>query len=71
VTRSGCSPTFAHQQTGKQSLQLDLGDLDAPLIGAFLAHLISASMAIGLGVEAGLLHGAGPRLEVTGIKPTR
>jgi integrase/recombinase XerD len=30
---------FAHQQTGKQPYQLDLGDLDAPLIGAFLTHL--------------------------------
>jgi integrase/recombinase XerD len=31
--------TFAREQTGKQPYQLDLGDLDAPLIGAFLAHL--------------------------------
>ena len=30
---------FAHEQTGKQPFQLDLGDLDAPLIGAFLTHL--------------------------------
>ena len=30
---------FAHQQTGKQPCQLDLDDLDAPLIGAFLDHL--------------------------------
>jgi integrase/recombinase XerD len=30
---------FAHEQTGKQPFQLDLDDLDAPLIGAFLAHL--------------------------------
>jgi len=30
---------FAHQQTGKQPFQLDLEDLDAPLIGAFLTHL--------------------------------
>ena len=30
---------FAHQQTGKQPYQLDLDDLDAPLIGAFLTHL--------------------------------
>lgn len=30
---------FAHQQTGKQPYQLDIDDLDAPLIGAFLAHL--------------------------------
>jgi integrase/recombinase XerD len=30
---------FAHQKTGKQPFQLDLDDLDAPLIGAFLTHL--------------------------------
>ncbi len=30
---------FAHERTGKQPFQLDLDDLDAPLIGAFLAHL--------------------------------
>jgi integrase/recombinase XerD len=30
---------FAHQQTGKQPCELDLSDLDAPLIGAFLNHL--------------------------------
>src|SRR5437762_277734 len=30
---------FAHQQTGKQPFELDIDDLDAPLIGAFLAHL--------------------------------
>ena len=30
---------FAHTQTGKQPFQLDLDDLDAPLIGAFLKHL--------------------------------
>lgn len=30
---------FAHEQTGKQPFQLDIEDLDAPLIGAFLAHL--------------------------------
>jgi site-specific recombinase XerD len=30
---------FAHQQTGKIPSQLDLADLDAPLIGAFLTHL--------------------------------
>jgi integrase/recombinase XerD len=30
---------FAHEQTGKQPFELDLDDLDAPLIGAFLAHL--------------------------------
>jgi site-specific recombinase XerD len=30
---------FAHEQTGKQPFQLDLDDLDAPLIGAFLSHL--------------------------------
>jgi hypothetical protein len=29
---------FAHGQTGKQPFELDIGDLDAPLIGAFLAH---------------------------------
>jgi integrase/recombinase XerD len=31
--------TYAHQHTGKQPFQLDFEDLDAPLIGAFLAHL--------------------------------
>jgi len=30
---------FAQQQTGKQPFELDLADLDAPLIGAFLKHL--------------------------------
>jgi integrase/recombinase XerD len=30
---------FAHDQTGKQPFELDLDDLDAPLIGAFLTHL--------------------------------
>jgi len=30
---------FAHQQTGKQPFQLDIDNLDAPLIGAFLTHL--------------------------------
>jgi integrase/recombinase XerD len=30
---------FAHEQTAKQPFQLDLDDLDAPLIGAFLTHL--------------------------------
>jgi site-specific recombinase XerD len=30
---------FAHKQTGKQPFQLDIDDLDAPLIGAFLNHL--------------------------------
>jgi integrase/recombinase XerD len=30
---------FAHKQTGKQPFELDLDDLDAPLIGAFLKHL--------------------------------
>jgi len=30
---------FAQQQTGKQPFELDLDDLDAPLIGAFLNHL--------------------------------
>ncbi len=33
---------FAHQQTGKQPYQLDLDDLDAQLIGAFLTHLEQA-----------------------------
>lgn len=31
--------TFAQQQTGKPPSRLDLADLDAPLIGAFLQHL--------------------------------
>jgi integrase/recombinase XerD len=30
---------FAHQKTGKQPCELDIDDLDAPLIGAFLTHL--------------------------------
>jgi integrase/recombinase XerD len=30
---------FAEQQTGKHPYELDLADLDAPLIGAFLNHL--------------------------------
>jgi site-specific recombinase XerD len=30
---------FVHQQTGKQPFQLDIDDLHAPLIGAFLNHL--------------------------------
>jgi integrase/recombinase XerD len=30
---------FAQKQTGKQPFQLDIEDLDAPLIGAFLTHL--------------------------------
>ncbi|MGZ6589997.1 MAG: tyrosine-type recombinase/integrase [Solirubrobacteraceae bacterium] len=30
---------FAHEQTGKQPFELDLDDLDAPLIGSFLTHL--------------------------------
>ena len=30
---------FAHEQTGKQPFALEIDDLDAPLIGAFLAHL--------------------------------
>jgi integrase/recombinase XerD len=31
--------SFAHEQTGKQPFELDIDDLDAPLIGAFLTHL--------------------------------
>jgi integrase/recombinase XerD len=30
---------FAREQTGKQPFELDIDDLDAPLIGAFLNHL--------------------------------
>ena len=30
---------FAQKQTGKRPFELDIDDLDAPLIGAFLAHL--------------------------------
>ena len=30
---------FAHERTGKQPFELDIDDLDAPLIGAFLTHL--------------------------------
>lgn len=33
--------TFASKQLGRQPCRLDLGDLDAPLIAAFLAHLES------------------------------
>jgi integrase/recombinase XerD len=32
---------YVHEQTGKQPFQLDFADLDAPMIGAFLAHLES------------------------------
>jgi site-specific recombinase XerD len=31
--------SWAHQRTGKLPAQLDVGDLDATLIGAFLHHL--------------------------------
>ena len=30
---------FARQETGMQPFELDIDDLDAPLIGAFLTHL--------------------------------
>jgi len=30
---------YAQEQTGKQPFELDINDLDAPLIGAFLKHL--------------------------------
>ena len=30
---------FAQEQTGKQPFELDIDDLDAPLVGAFLKHL--------------------------------
>ena len=30
---------FAQEQTGKQPCELDIDDLDAPLIAAFLTHL--------------------------------
>lgn len=30
---------FAHDQTGKEPFELDIDDLNAPLIGAFLTHL--------------------------------
>jgi site-specific recombinase XerD len=30
---------YAHQRTGKNPAELDVADLDAPLIGAFLTHL--------------------------------
>jgi integrase/recombinase XerD len=30
---------FAHDRTGKQPFELDIDDLDAPLVGAFLNHL--------------------------------
>jgi len=33
------SVIIAQQQTGRQPFQLDIDDLDAPLIGAFLTHL--------------------------------
>ena len=53
ITQRNCSPQtiaayrdtfrlllcFAHEQTAKQPFELDLSDLDAPLIGAFLNHL--------------------------------
>jgi integrase/recombinase XerD len=31
--------SFAHERTDKQPCELDIDDLDAPLIGAFLTHL--------------------------------
>jgi site-specific recombinase XerD len=31
--------SFAHERIGKQPCELDIDDLDAPLIGAFLTHL--------------------------------
>ena len=39
ATRSDCCRGFAAQRTGKQPFELDLDDLDAPLIGAFLKHV--------------------------------
>jgi site-specific recombinase XerD len=53
LTQRNCSPQtiaayrdtfrlllrFVHERTGKQPFELDLDDLDAPLIGAFLTHL--------------------------------
>ena len=53
ITQRNCSPRtiaayrdtfrlllrFAHAQTGKQPFELDIDDVDAPLIGAFLTHL--------------------------------
>ena len=33
---------YVHDQTGKQPAQLDLADLDAVTVGAFLAHLETA-----------------------------
>jgi len=53
ITQRNCSPQtiaayrdtftlllrFVHAQTGKQPFELDIDDLDAPLIGAFLTHL--------------------------------
>ena len=53
ITERNCSPetiasyrdamrlllSYAHERTGKQPFQLGFEDLDAPLIGAFLAHL--------------------------------
>jgi len=53
ITQRNCSPQtiaayrdtftlllrFVHTQTGKQPFELDIDDLDAPLIGAFLTHL--------------------------------
>lgn len=53
ITQRDCSPRtiaayrdtfrlllrFAHERTGKQPFELDIDDLDAPLIGAFLTYL--------------------------------
>lgn len=53
ITQQGASPqtvasyrdtfrlllTFLHEQTGRQPCDLDLADLDAPMIGTFLTHL--------------------------------
>ena len=55
MTQSGASPhtvtsyrdtlklllTYVHEQTGKLPCDLDLADLDAPIVGAFLQHLES------------------------------
>ena len=39
ATRSGCCSRSPPQRTGKAPATLDIDDLDAPLIGAFLDHL--------------------------------
>ncbi len=40
---------FAHARTGKQPFELDIDDLDAPLIGAFLRACLRPRVVAGRG----------------------